>query len=502
MKWKQSNLLVEVVIADMERFLKKNLVGLSTESLLLLSYALAYALAKFKSTINLFKKLTINVMINPTICGTDTILKENSKKNELNVTRIEILCKIESLLEQINDSDLKYIDKIASICIWNIMEYENILYQIRPIYLPIKMHYRDSMEKDNNNNMEWKQSNLLLVEVVIADMEFQQFLEENPVVLSTESLSLIIASFLCIRKVQVNDKIISRQIENVNDQYAKFLKFCGDSKSLSNALVNYSDDILSMVEVIKEENFKEEELISNLKNLLSVAKKNKRESINYEKQIKKIEGDLINIKSELSEHCNNISNNPKNIESNTKKELLAIENKNGNLTIFKNFAVIVRKFISVITMVAPIITASIIAENAETAETFETVGKISKEIASIAETLLLNMERGLNERIEKNGRKIIELNAQLEDEREEFVGVIKNLEKKLEEITMNINGIFTHWQFQVNSLQANIDKLERGQSSLFDSAISKNANIIKKKALEYNRIMNLIPQIELFVRTL
>ncbi|RHZ54800.1 hypothetical protein Glove_423g39 [Diversispora epigaea] len=277
-------------------------------------------------------------------------------------------------------------------------------------------------------------------------------------------------------------KLSVAKSKTLTTKYAKFIKFCGDSKSLSNALVNYSDDILSMVEVIKEKNFKEE-LISNLNNLLSVSKKNKRESKNYEKQIKKIEGDLINIKSELSEHCNNISNNPKNIESNTKKELLAIENKNGNLTIFKNFAVIVRKFISVITMVAPIITTSIIAENAETAETFETVGKISKEIASLAETLLLNMERGLNERIENNGRKIIELNAQLEDEREEFVDVIKNLEEKLEEITMNINVIFIHWQFQVNSLQANIDKLERGQSNLFDSAISKNANIIKRKFL-------------------
>ncbi|RHZ54801.1 hypothetical protein Glove_423g38 [Diversispora epigaea] len=38
-----------------------------------------------------------------------------------------------------------------------------------------------------------------------------------------------------------------------------------DTKSLSNALVNYSNDIFSTVKVIEEKNFKREDLIGNIK---------------------------------------------------------------------------------------------------------------------------------------------------------------------------------------------------------------------------------------------
>ncbi|RHZ54730.1 hypothetical protein Glove_423g45 [Diversispora epigaea] len=249
--------------------------------------------------------------------------------------------------------------------------------------------------------------------------------------LSTEAIGIIIASFLTIRQVQVNDKIISSQIQKINDQHAKFITFCRDTKSLSNALVNYSNDILSTVKVIEEKNFKGEDLVDFLNSLLSAARENKTKSENYESQINQIQNNLEGIIEELFKYRDEISKDIKNIESDTKEKLLAV---------------IARKVISVITTIAPIIT--------------ETAGNT---------------------------------NTELKDEREEFVNAIK---KELDKITINISHIVTHWEEQVNYLEAlevNIDKLEKGQSSLNmfkTKAISKDANEIKEKALKYNRIMN------------
>ncbi|RHZ54727.1 hypothetical protein Glove_423g46 [Diversispora epigaea] len=320
-------------------------------------------------------------------------------------------------------------------------------------------------------------------------MEFENFIKKHHVLLSTKSLSLIIASFLIIRKVQVNDKFISREIQKINVQHDKFIKFCEDSKSLSNALVNYSNDFLSLVSAIKKDNFTTKELISHLTDLLPVAKKNKSESENSEKQIKQISHDLINIKNGLSEYNNKISNDPKNIDSVTKEELLAVEKEQKDLKNAKKRADIAKKVLNVIFMIAPTIFVAVLAP--ENGEIVESVSYIGIKIATLAMTLL-SKGKDRNESIENNNIKIIKLNAQLIDERKKFVDVIKNLDKNLEEITMNMTKIKTHWEEQVNSLNENIRKLERQITKTNIKIISKNAKDIRKEALKYNRIMNLI----------
>ncbi|RHZ54728.1 hypothetical protein Glove_423g47 [Diversispora epigaea] len=319
-------------------------------------------------------------------------------------------------------------------------------------------------------------------------MEAEKFI---PVLLSTQSLGLVTASFLCIRKVQVDDQFIKGQIRKVNDQHDKFIKFCDGSKSLSDALVNYSEEILSMVSVIKEDNFTREELISNLLKLLPVAKKNKCESENYEKQIKQIKGDLIHINSELFK--NSKENNEK-IKLDTKEEL-SIKKKNKRLIIFRFCSAVARIIIGVAKIVANSKTAAITGAPvmAETAA----IIYISTEIANLAISLLSNWEGDLKESIETNNNKIINLNAKLKDERE-FVNVIKNLEEKIGVITWNISNIVTHWEEQVNSLKKIIERLESGLlNPKFDiEAIYRRADEIKEQAREYHRIMNLIQQIE------
>ncbi|RHZ54731.1 hypothetical protein Glove_423g40 [Diversispora epigaea] len=321
-------------------------------------------------------------------------------------------------------------------------------------------------------------------------MEVEKFIKKHHVLLSTESLSSIIASFLIIRKVQVNDNFISCEIQKINVQHDKFIKFCEDSKSLSNALVNYSNDFLSMVSAIEKDNFTTKELIGHLTDLLPVAKKNKSDSENSEEQIKQISHDLINIKNGLSEYNNKIRNDPKNIDSVTNEELLAVEKEQKDLKIAEKCADIVKKVLNVIVMSAPTIAAAF--QTAENREIVESVRDIGIEIATLAMTLLSTIGKDRNESIKNNNIKIIKLNVQLEDERKKFVDVIKNLDENLEEITMNMTKIKTHWEEQVNSLNENIRKLERQITKINIKTISNNAEDIKKEALKYNRIMNLI----------
>ncbi|CAG8466091.1 3313_t:CDS:1 [Diversispora eburnea] len=340
-------------------------------------------------------------------------------------------------------------------------------------------------------------------------VELQFLNQNNNIRFSVEAISLVIASFSCIREVQVNDRFIRDQIQKVNDQRDKFINFCDDSKSLSNKLGNYSEEILSILSIIEENNFTREDLVSYLTNsLLPIAKKNKEESEEYERQIKQIKDNLKEIKNNLSRYSEEISNDEKNIESDTKEEFLSAEKKKKNLKLIRNCVIIAGIVFTGAAGVAAVTGVSAITGYAAAVEFVEvTLGmsELAVEIGIAASAFLTaaggygTYETNLsyNEDIKKNDEKIISLNAKLKDERKEFVNVIKMIEKKLEDINTNISDIVIHWVRQVNSLEVNIDKLEKRKLNpnlnKFDTRIiSRNANEIKEKAHEYHRIMNLI----------
>ncbi|CAG8466113.1 3314_t:CDS:2 [Diversispora eburnea] len=303
--------------------------------------------------------------------------------------------------------------------------------------------------------------------------EFQQFLNLNVnIILSVEAISSILTCFLSIREVKVNDQFIHEQIQEVNDQRAKFITFCYDTKSLSNALVNYSNDILSTVKVIEEKNFKREDLLA-------------------EYSEKTIKG---------------------NIKSDTKQELLStVEIKNA-LKKVRNYTNVIGVTFTGVSVAAGVAGATgaalciynpalipLFSEKIRLILTFITLSCSSS--ASCVNTTKLKTHVEMT----KIDNKIIELNAKLKDERDQLEHVIKIVEIELRDIIKNINSIVTHWEGQVNSLEANIDKLERGQLNqnlnIFDiSAISKNANEVKKSAQEYHWIMNLILTQESLIR--
>ncbi|RHZ54802.1 hypothetical protein Glove_423g37 [Diversispora epigaea] len=351
----------------------------------------------------------------------------------------------------------------------------------------------------------------------MAENQIKKILDQNDIKLSTEAIGIIIASFLTIRQVQVNDKIISSQIQKINDQYDKFITFCDDTKSLSNALVNYSNDILSAVEVIEEKNFKREDLVDFLNSLLSAARENKTKSENYESQIKQIQDNLEGIIEELFKYRGEISKDIKNIESDTKEKLVSTEKKEKTLKIVRNIAIgtgIALTGAAVATAVTGAAAVSGAVAAVEFVEVFLGMSVFTTRIATLASAFLsvalsygtYKSDSALKESISANEKTAIILNTKLEDDRDRFLNVIKMINEELKAIVIhNINIIVNHWEEQVNSLSANIEKLESGKLKLnlnvFDTtAISRNAKEIKEQAREYHRIMNLIPQINLLLK--
>ncbi|RHZ54803.1 hypothetical protein Glove_423g36 [Diversispora epigaea] len=341
--------------------------------------------------------------------------------------------------------------------------------------------------------------------------EFQQFLNINVnIILSVEAISSILTCFLSIREVEVNDQFIHEQIQEVNDQRSKFITFCYDTKSLSSALVNYSNDILSTVKVIEEKNFKREDLIGFLNSLLSAARKNKNKSENYENQIKQIKNNLTEILKKLAEYSEKTIKG--NIKSDIKQELLSTVEIKNTLKKVRNYADVIGVTFTGVSVAAGVTGATgaalciynpalipLFSEKIRLILTFITLSCSSS--ASCVNTTKLKTQVEMT----KIDNKIIELNAKLKDERDQLEQVIKIVEIELRDIIKNINSIVTHWEEQVNSLEANIDKLEGGQLNqnlnIFDiSAISKNANEVKKSAQEYHWIMNLILTQESLIR--
>ncbi|RHZ47545.1 hypothetical protein Glove_578g46 [Diversispora epigaea] len=336
-------------------------------------------------------------------------------------------------------------------------------------------------------------------------VEIQPFLIQNTnVVLSVETITLIFASFSCIRRVQINDQFISNQIQEVNHQRAKFIRFCDGSKSLNNALETYSKYILSTVSIL-DGNTTREELVSRLINsLLPLAIRNKLESENYVKQIKKIKRKLTEIQYKLYEYSVEIDNGLKSIE----EELRSTKKKKEDLKISRKRVVVAGFVITGAAAIATVTGGAAIVGVAAAVDFVEvTLGMsmFATEISTLVSALLTaaagcgthKKSSSLNEKIKTNDNRIINLNANLTGEREQLIQVIKMIDDELKHIVMNMSEIVTLWEDQVFSLKENIKLLEKGELNpnlnKFDiSDISDNAKEIKELACKYHRLVNLI----------
>lgn len=283
--------------------------------------------------------------------------------------------------------------------------------------------------------------------------------------------------FLNIHEIKTDDQFIHEQIQIIDRQRIKFIKFCDDSLSLSDTLVSHANDLLAIRSVIEENNFDNGDLVEFFESLLSDARKDKSQSEEFEKRAEQIKDDLVEIYNELVRYSEKVSGDIKNIQSNTNGELNSTEEKMNTLKKNRNRAAFRAGG------------AAILAASA--------TAFLGRRAASLAGG---DLHRALEaEREVKRTNNIIrELDAKLNEERDRLLLVTKMVETELENVFMNMSSICTYWGMQVNYLEAIIHKLEKlkNSSNKFNKftmkSISESANQMKNLAHEYCQIMNLV----------